>query len=118
MRFYQQERAITQVTELICDLMEQKHVSRAKLAQLLKKSRSYVTQLLDGETNMTVRTISDVFTVLGHEQQTYASPITIGQESEATGDVESVPQWDERNWTEAAEWGTPVLHAEPVTQVV
>jgi transcriptional regulator with XRE-family HTH domain len=64
MRLYQQERAIVEATELICEIMEEDGISKSQLAEQLGKSRSYVTQLLDGRTNMTIRTMSDVFCVL------------------------------------------------------
>lgn len=64
MRLHQQERAILEVTETVCRLMAEQGVSRSELARRLGKSKSYVTQLLDGEANMTVRTISDVFVAL------------------------------------------------------
>lgn len=65
MRLYQQERAIQDVTDLICEVMDEEHVSRSQLAGRIGKTRGYVTQLLDGRANMTVRTISDVFCALG-----------------------------------------------------
>ncbi len=64
MRLYQQERAIQDLTDLVCEVMEEENVSRAELARRIGKTKGYITQLLDGRTNMTVRTISDVFTVL------------------------------------------------------
>ena len=64
MRLYQQERAILEVTELICQLMDEQNVSRSELARCLGTTKSYVTQFLDGRRNMTIRTISDVFTAL------------------------------------------------------
>lgn len=65
MRLYQQERAIQDVTDLICEVMDEEHVSRSQLAGHIGKTKGYVTQLLDGRANMTVRTISDVFCALG-----------------------------------------------------
>jgi transcriptional regulator with XRE-family HTH domain len=59
-RVFEQERAILDVTELISKLMARQNVSRAELARRLGKSKAYVTQLLDGRTNITLRTISDV----------------------------------------------------------
>ena len=64
---WNQERSILDTTELICDVMQKSGVTRADLADLLGKTRGYVSQLLDGTANMTVRTISDVFTVMGYE---------------------------------------------------
>lgn len=63
-RLYEQERAILEVTELICKLMERRNVSKSELARRIGKSKAYVTQLLDGRTNMTLRTISDVLFAL------------------------------------------------------
>ena len=64
MRLFQQERAIFETTELICRMMEESGVNKAELARRLGKSPAYVTQLLDGRTNMTLRTISDVLWTL------------------------------------------------------
>ena len=64
MRRYQQERAILDVTELVCQLMDEQDVSRSELAERLGRTEGYIMQLLDGRANMTVRTISDVFTAL------------------------------------------------------
>ena len=63
--FTSRRRTILEVTELICQVMEEKGISRTELAKRLGKSKGYISQLLDGEANMTVRTISDVFTALG-----------------------------------------------------
>lgn len=63
-RLYQQERTILEMTELICEVMQERSISRSGLAKRLSKSKGYITQLLDGEANMTLRTISDVFTAL------------------------------------------------------
>ena len=74
MRVYQQERLILEITELICDLMAGQKIKKADLAERLGKSRAYVSQLLDGRTNMTVRTISDVFFALGRAACVTAGP--------------------------------------------
>ena len=65
MKLYQQERAIQEVTELICALMDERGINRTELAKRLGRSKGYITQLLDGQANMTLRTISDVFTAIG-----------------------------------------------------
>lgn len=64
---WHQERSIFETTNLICELMDKLGVSRAELAKRLKCTKGYVTQLLDGSTNMTLRTVSDVFVALGRE---------------------------------------------------
>jgi len=64
-RAFNQECAILELTELICRIMQETGVGRAELARRLGKTKGYVTQLLDGRANMTLRTIADVFTALG-----------------------------------------------------
>jgi len=64
-RAFNQECAILELTELICRVMQETGVGRAELARRLGKTKGYVTQLLDGRANMTLRTIADVFTALG-----------------------------------------------------
>lgn len=61
MRLFQQEMFILEVTELICELMTEKNIKKSELAQRLGRTKGYITQLLDGRANMTLRTISDVF---------------------------------------------------------
>jgi transcriptional regulator with XRE-family HTH domain len=66
LRLFEQGRAIMDVTELICEIMEDQGVSRSELAERLETSKSNVTQTLDGTRNMTVRKISDILFELGH----------------------------------------------------
>ena len=77
MRLYQQERAILDLTELVCEIMEEQGVSRSDLARRLDKTKGYVTQLLDGRANMTVRTMSDVFGVLGRAIHFQDGPLSV-----------------------------------------
>lgn len=77
-KFYHQEKLIVEVTELISELMPRENINRTELAKRLGVGKSYVTQLLDGTSNMTLRTISDVFTVLDHELVISASPLSSG----------------------------------------
>lgn len=60
-----QERFILEVTERICGYMEEHNISRAELARRLGKTKGYVSQLLSGGRNLTVRTIADVSYALG-----------------------------------------------------
>ncbi len=76
MRLYQQERAILEVTELVCELMGEQDVSRSELATRLGRTKGYITQLLDGRANMTVRTISDVFTALDRAVHFQEGPVS------------------------------------------
>ena len=88
---FQQERLILDATERICELMEIQGVSRAELAQRLKKSKSHVSQLLSGRTNMTLRTLSDVFTALGRSLQVADIPLTTGEAAISNRENPSIP---------------------------
>lgn len=54
------EELIYNLTEDLLVLLEDKGVTKAELAKKLGKSRSYVTQLLSGNRNMTLGTLSDI----------------------------------------------------------
>lgn len=71
----QQEVTILEVTETICALMDEQKVSRTELAARLGKSKAFVTQLLQGRANMTLRTISDVLHALGHGLKVEVGPL-------------------------------------------
>src|ERR1022692_4037273 len=64
-RDLEQEILLVSATELICQLIEQDGVSRAELARRIGKSKAFVTQLLSGSRNITLRTLADVAWALG-----------------------------------------------------
>jgi len=74
-KLLQQERTILEVTELICKLMQAGNIKKSELAERLGRSKGYVTQLLDGRANMTLRTISDVLSVLRATLHVSAEPL-------------------------------------------
>jgi len=62
-----QEDLIMEVTETLCGLLEKEGVSRKKLADRLGKSKGFVSQLLNGGRNLTLRTVADILHVLGYK---------------------------------------------------
>jgi transcriptional regulator with XRE-family HTH domain len=64
-RLLAQERLILDATEAIVGLLEDQKVSRQELARRLGKSKGFVSQLLSGERNMTLRTLADLGYALG-----------------------------------------------------
>ncbi len=56
----EEERLITEISENIWALLNEKGVLSAQLAEKLGKSRPFVSQLLDGSRNMTLRTLADI----------------------------------------------------------
>lgn len=65
--YYQLQKIIIDVTEQICETMEENGITRADLAQRLGKDRSWVTRILRGNCNLTLKTISDIFWALGYK---------------------------------------------------
>ena len=63
-RLLNREALTIEVTELICEMMQEKGISRKQLAALLGRSKGRVSQMLNGECNLTLRTVADMFTVL------------------------------------------------------
>lgn len=80
LRLLAQERFILEATEQIAKIMEEEHVSKAELASRLNKSKAFVTQLLGGGRNMTIRTLADVMTALGYSPSIQATPLKDGRE--------------------------------------
>ena len=62
-----QEELILEVTEVLCGLLEQEKISRKELADRLGKSKGFVSQLLNGGRNLTLRTVADILHVLGYK---------------------------------------------------
>ena len=98
-RLYQQEKVILDVTELVCDIMEEEGVSRTELAQRLKTSKPHVSQLLNGSANITLRTLSDIFYALGR-QPTFGEIRKDGRADElAVKWSEHCYRFDRPNWS-------------------
>ena len=73
-KFLSVEALAAEASETIARLMAQRNVSRADLARKLNKSRAWVTQLLSGKANMTIRTLAEVAYTLGAEVKLHAQP--------------------------------------------
>lgn len=80
MRVWQQERVISDVTERVCELMSQQGVNRSQLADRLGKTKGYVTHLLRGDANLTLRTVSDVYLALGRQFEPSDSQVSIAND--------------------------------------
>lgn len=66
------EALVAEASEAIAKLMAEQNVSKADLARRLNKSRAWVTQLLSGKANMTVRTLAEVVYALDAELKLHA----------------------------------------------
>jgi len=84
-RLYLQEKLILEVTEEIARLMVTQGVRRSELAKKLGKTKSSITQLLDGTSNLQIRTISDVLWALGAKLHVRAEPLATSAPHESAG---------------------------------
>jgi transcriptional regulator with XRE-family HTH domain len=68
-RLLRQEELILDVTENICEASERGAVTRTELARRLGRTKGFISQLLGGGRNLTLRTIADVADALGYVVQ-------------------------------------------------
>ncbi len=64
-RVFAQEQLIAAVAEQIWEQMDKQQKTKTQLATTLGKSKAYLTQVLNGSRNMTLRTLSDIAFALG-----------------------------------------------------
>ena len=57
---FRMESIILDITEKICEKMEQKNINRAEFAKVLGVSRPAVTKILNGSSNFTLRTLLSI----------------------------------------------------------
>jgi cyanate lyase len=63
---FQFERAVIDLTEIICAIMEEKDVSRMELAERLGKSEAWVTKVLCGDYEIALRAVVTILWELGY----------------------------------------------------
>lgn len=68
------EALVAEASETIARLLTEQKLSKADLGRRLNKSRAWVTQLLSGRANMTVRTLAEVMHALGAEVKLNTQP--------------------------------------------
>jgi len=64
-RLLRQEQLIVQVAEKLVEMLERESVSRTELGRRLGKSKGFISQILAGDKNLTLRTVADVCDALG-----------------------------------------------------
>lgn len=74
-KLYEEEGFVLEVTEAICELMQKQSIKRVELANRLGVDKSYVTNLLDGSSNMTLKTIADVLFCLDSRARIQIEPL-------------------------------------------
>jgi transcriptional regulator with XRE-family HTH domain len=74
-RLLNQEQLILEATELVHELLNATGATKADLAERLGTTRGYVTQVLNGTRNMTLRTLADLGFALGYRVTMSAVPL-------------------------------------------
>jgi antitoxin component HigA of HigAB toxin-antitoxin module len=74
-RLLEQESLILEATEMIEELLEESGVNRKELAEKLGRSKGFVSHILAGDRNMTLRTLSDFAYALEHRVKMAAVPL-------------------------------------------
>lgn len=64
-REFAQEHLIEATAQAIWEQLDRRQMTKADVAKVLDKSKAYVTQILGGNRNMTLRTLSDIAFGLG-----------------------------------------------------
>jgi len=85
MKFYLQEKLILEMTEIIAQLMQKKNVKKVELAERLGRSKGYITQLLNGRANMTLKTVADVLWALDYRMTVSVQPLESEKSTEFIG---------------------------------
>jgi hypothetical protein len=75
-RLLRQEELILKTATALSELLERERVTKVELAKRLGRTKGFVTQILAGDKNLTLRTIADVVDALGHGVQ--ISVATVG----------------------------------------
>ncbi len=88
-KLYFREDLIFEITEAICKVMDEKHISKAELSRLAGVSKSNITQLLSGDQNMRLSTVADLLYALDSRLAVTAVPLDIDSILEDT----SFDQW-------------------------
>jgi transcriptional regulator with XRE-family HTH domain len=64
---YETEKVILTLTERIVEIMDETGVSRAEMARRLGVSKAFVTKLLNGNPNLTIKSMVSIAIALGCE---------------------------------------------------
>ena len=100
-RLYQQEGLILDVSEHIYELLDKYNLEAKDLAARLKVSKARVSKMLDGTSNLTLRTLSDIAFALGEEVSVSfnANSGVVAEEPVAVTKRQTEEQWITQTWS-------------------
>lgn len=71
---YRLEKVLFGLAEQICDLLEGQEVSRTDLARKMNVSPAYITKILNGNPNLTIKSLLKLSDALGQDLKIQFSP--------------------------------------------
>lgn len=86
-RAVRQRELIIEVTEAIYAEMERSHITKGQLAARLGRTPAFVTQILNGGRNLTLKTIADVADALGVNVRLRLEPVSVQRELPTASEV-------------------------------
>lgn len=101
-RLLRQEELILEVTEALAEALASVGIRKAELASRLGKSKGFVTQILAGGRNLTLRTVADVADALGYQIQVKACRRNRAMAVPLRSMSEAIPWRGEEGWTAGA----------------
>lgn len=96
-RLLRQEELILEVTEVLARALAVSGVTQAALARRLGKSNAFVSQVLSGGRNLTLRTVADLADALGFRIVVKACP----EERRSVAGLEDLKRF---SWEETVGW--------------
>ena len=79
-RSIRQEELILEVTERLVETLERERITRTELATRLGKTKGFVSQLLSGGRNLTLRSVADIAGAIGYKVTVRLEPVGVGYE--------------------------------------
>jgi transcriptional regulator with XRE-family HTH domain len=77
-RLLRQEELILKAATALSELLERQGITKVELAKRLGRTKGFVTQILAGDKNLTLRTIADVADALGHSVDVAVANLATG----------------------------------------
>jgi transcriptional regulator with XRE-family HTH domain len=91
-RLVEEETLIFEATEVIAELLEEQQVTRKELADKLGRSKGFVTQVLAGDRNMTLRTLANLSFALERRIELQAAPLETKADSGGEAGISRTPE--------------------------
>jgi transcriptional regulator with XRE-family HTH domain len=76
-RLLREEELILDVTELLSSALQDKQMTKSELAEKLGRTKGFVTQVLSGNRNLTLRTIADIADALGYRVRMMKEQVSV-----------------------------------------